>query len=420
MARIVVAFLGISARRTQYRWSEELVYPGEVFPEALLDYLDEHRGGFDQALLLVTEDARRKTWPLLQARNDARLRAVDIPEGHTPAEMWAWFEALLPYVAQGDTLIFDITHGLRSAPFLIFLFTAYLRQVREVHIEGVYYGAYELGRGGPAPVMDLSPFVRLLDWLIASAFFQRNGDARLLAQVLRDIAQQHRLGELKTAAQNLEELSLALMLTRPLEVMEKAHRWAQDLAALEQRPEPALRPFHELAVQLRHAYAAHALLSPKEHPWPALERQFRLIEWYVENRQVLQAATLAVEWVISVVAWLMEGRLVLRLRRRESWAQAVHQVVRHATGRMPEEALSEQALQLRAAHPALVALLQPMWEALSTLRNDLNHAGMRENASRASRLRQRMQHLMPHLRALFTYAARAQAAPGASSSEADA
>jgi len=403
MARKIIAFLGLAARATRYRFDEGSEYEGRVFPEALIRYWDDHKGGFDQALFLVTEEAQRKTWPVLAQHHDPRLITVPIAEGRNEQEMWSWLEALLPYIAPKDELIFDITHGLRSAPFLVFLFTAYLQQVRRARIAAVVYGAYELARGGPAPVIDLSHFVRLLDWLTATAMFQQTGNARPLAHLLKEIGQQQQLGYLKNAAQDLERLSLALMLTRPLEVMTQAGRWARTLEKLHTDAPPALRPLDELATPLREEYAARALRNPANHPKEALARQYDLILWYLENNQIIQAATLGVEWVISLVAWWHEDRLVLNRNDRDAWRRAIHSVIRLYLGGGRTTELTTQQAQALAKQPLLVEALIPLWDRLTNLRNDLNHAGMRKDARKAHRLALTMRDLQEPLALLRSF-----------------
>lgn len=77
-------------------------------------------------------------------------------------------------------------------------------------------------------MLDLSPFVSLLDWLTAANQFLRTGNAHYLAELL---GEQGRLrsGALKRAGESLRSLSLAMMLCRPLEVMERAGRLEADL-----------------------------------------------------------------------------------------------------------------------------------------------------------------------------------------------
>ena len=99
---------------------------------------------------------------------------VRIPEGRTEAEAWELFGAMTDAVPPGSRVIFDITHGLRSLPMLGFLALSYLRVVRNVTVERVYYGALDLTpreEGALTPVVDLTPLVGLLDWAQAAKRF---------------------------------------------------------------------------------------------------------------------------------------------------------------------------------------------------------------------------------------------------------
>ena len=124
----------------------------EEFSQALREFIE-----FDRMLVFVTNEARETTWPVLRDLHDPRILPVSIPVGNDSDGLWTLFDRLIEHVAEGDTLIFDITHGLRSIPFLVFLAAAYLKTARNVTIEAILYGAYELGQ--PAPVIDLSEFV---------------------------------------------------------------------------------------------------------------------------------------------------------------------------------------------------------------------------------------------------------------------
>jgi CRISPR-associated (Cas) DxTHG family len=103
---------------------------------------------------------------------------------------------------------------------LVFLFAAYLKSAKRVKIKGVYYGALELSDRGtiPAPVIDLSEFVEMFDWLTASERFIEMGDGGALARLLRSRVQQ---GDktLRRAADGIEAVSMGLVLVRPLETM---------------------------------------------------------------------------------------------------------------------------------------------------------------------------------------------------------
>ena len=187
--RKIITFLGLSACPTRYRLGEE-VREGHVFPEAMLRF---QALAFDRMLVFVTPGAEERTWPILDAHQDRRIVPVLIGLGAGEQALWDLFAKLTTVVEPGDTVIFDITHSLRFIPFVVFLAAAYLRAAREVELEAIYYAALEMGdaeRNVPAPVIDLSPLVSLLDWLTATSEFVHTGDARELAERLEQEGKQ--------------------------------------------------------------------------------------------------------------------------------------------------------------------------------------------------------------------------------------
>lgn len=198
--RKVITFLGTSARETTYSYGG-VTYRGRVFGEALCQFLD-----FDQMLVFVTEEASQTTWPILERRRDPRIERVPISLGGGESHLWDLFDRLTEVVDTEDRVVFDITHSFRFMPFLVLLAAAYLREARKVCIDAIYYGAYEMGNeeeGKPAPVLDLSPFVSLLDWVTASNQFVRTGNAHYLAELLGEQGRLRRSGALKRAGESV-------------------------------------------------------------------------------------------------------------------------------------------------------------------------------------------------------------------------
>ena len=109
----------------------------------------------------------------------------NIPNGNSPTELWEIFNVCEKAVDEGDEIILDITHAFRSLPLLTFTVSAYLRQVKQVKLKRVIYGAFEAQDKdkNQTPIFDLTPFVRLLDWTNAVNIFQRSGDARPIANL---------------------------------------------------------------------------------------------------------------------------------------------------------------------------------------------------------------------------------------------
>ncbi len=292
--RRIVTFLGVRPKETSYAFGGT-VYSARVFPEALRQFVE-----YDEMLVLLTDQARSGAWPILAALGDPRIKDLSIPRGETTAEMWQIFDTILANVCEGDSVVFDITHGLRSLPFLVFLFAAYLKTAKRVTIPAVYYGALDLANadaGRPAPVIDLSEFVAMLDWLTATDQFVETGDGRRLAALLKP---RHYNLPAAAASRKLNDISLAAFLCQPFKLM----REVSTLPEVLENARPALsahaRPFGVLQSQIAAAFSPFSA-DPDGDPQARLSAEFRMIEWYYQKRQWIQAVTLAREWLLDAV-----------------------------------------------------------------------------------------------------------------------
>jgi hypothetical protein len=365
---------------------------------------------FDRMYVLVTEEARQTTWPVLKDLSDDRIHPVDIPRGETTAEMWDMFDQILARIAENDAVVFDITHGLRSAPFLVFLFASFLQFARNVTIDAVYYGAYELGdpkKGLPAPVFDLSEFVRLLDWMAATNRFVEGGSSQALVNLLRDKIppglqmrddlEAREIGNhLKSAAGAIQGISQALRADRPVEAMREADHLRRTLEETNAIIAQEARPFQAISQKLLDSYGQFSLADPieKDNLLSNLNLQLAMIRWYLDHQHVVQAVLLAREWMISALTVKFEtGSIVSRADRKEAenvLYQADKLLAKHG-----DQALSEFDERLRAFPGALE--IAKLWQRLIQVRNDIAHCGMRLSAQEAEDLIKKAEGLYPDL-----------------------
>ncbi|MCB8762213.1 TIGR02221 family CRISPR-associated protein [Planktothrix agardhii] len=386
-------------------------YTGGVFAEALHQFCQ-----YDTMLVCVTEKAKANTWPVLEALKEPRIQAIDIQNGTTTDEMWQTFKTITDYVDEEDRVIFDITHGLRSLPFLVFLFAAYLKAAKNVTINAVYYGALELGNskeGIPAPVIDLSEFVSMIDWLTATTRFVEIGDGQALAnllnkaipsgQELRDNPYVRPLrDQLKKSYEAIDNISLALSITRPIETMESATQLEETLKKAASSFSQRAKPFSLLAEKVIQEYGQFALKNSKETAnfTKNLQIQLAMIKWYIDRNQVVQASTLAREWLVSV--------LVLRFGLEQ-------QMFDNRTGRKYVENALNNAVEKRKPEPRPITPsccdeqldnlpeaddIAAVWGKMTELRNDIAHVGMNLRPKTAIKLKQNAVFLHEKLRQL--------------------
>lgn len=397
-----ISFLGIS----QY---EEVTYSYQgqahttcFFPSALRHFFPKI-----QTLYLFVTPTVQKHENLQKVRElipTPPLEVVPIPEGHSEDDLWEIFHALTERIAEGDEVVFDITHSFRSLPFLTFLAAAYLRAARRVKIRAVVYGAYEAyprGDPTPRPVFDLTPFVELLDWLAAANEFIHTGNARFLARLLQRESKSQRRSSLKKAGETLEDFSRAIMLCRPLEVMENAGKVAYVLRKVSDEMAQRARPFAVMADRIIGEYGRYALSDPTapERTAESLRQQLDLIRWYLDHDQIIQGVTLAREWLVTAVGWRQRGEFLLARRDREAIEQGINEVSRSHRRESSEAALNEVGKWLRQQTEGM--RVREIWDHLSGVRNDLDHAGMRPDPMRAARLhRKAREEILPRLEEL--------------------
>jgi CRISPR-associated DxTHG motif protein len=340
----LITFLGITSYdEIEYRWND-LSYKTKFVQEAFVHWLKP-----EATCVLLTEKARAGQWQDLHQKLQGHTHTVeiDIPDGKNEAELWEIFEAISEVVQEGDEIAFDITHGFRSLPMIALLTIAYLKQVKGVKVQHVVYGVYE--RDNPmAPILDLTPFADLLDWLAAAKIFTATGDSSELGQLIQEIqddAYRNReaYGEnlpraLKNFGAALAEVSDDLLLARVSNLPKSVRKLAErQSAANTEVPQWA----RQLTLLLDKIAAAYAPFQDDSLP-----TQAKLIRWYLNHNHIVQAMTLAREWVVSDYA------------RQKSLSR--------------DDA--EDELNQRANNQESDELVQ-LWSSIRNIRNDLAHCG---------------------------------------------
>lgn len=398
----LLTFLGTRPIETTYVMQDGREFTAPFCGVALIHLLD-----IEDVRVFVTREAREQALPVFQERTQAagvQVVPVDIPGDATQEDLWRIFKAVVESVEEKESVIFDITHGFRSVSFLSFLAASYLRIVKDVHLAGVFYGNFEARdrsvTPNRAPVIDLTRMTGLLDWMIAADRFERFGDARDLADLLRRAApsweEQQRAPDLKgvarrirQAANAMESVSRSLRLIRPDEAMEAS--WLLVHRVREAAPDMVrfAPPFDLLATPVVESYRPLALdvKANRVAPCEVLERERRMIRWYLERHQYVQALALTREWLVSwTMLWSGEPDFKNRTRR-ERVERRIGAALR---GQRREAETGARAEDGDLSHiPHRDALLR-LYDRVGQMRNDLLHAGKRASPIPAKQAEQRI------------------------------
>jgi CRISPR-associated DxTHG motif protein len=377
--RVGLAFLGTGDYTvTRYTWGDtevETPFVQVALQEAFT---------LDRFIVAMTEEAQEANGRAIAEHID--LTPLTIPTGNDEAEWWTVFQTIVDAIPHQAQLTIDVTHGFRSQPLIALSIAVYLQAATDVRVERIVYGSYR-GAHKEAPILDLTPFLQLIEWSVAARQFLRNGSADQLARLLTDIqAEAYRSdAEVKPqyasgAANQLRLLTEALAVVRPQEVAERrSGPLAEVLQNVQEDAQriPQLRPLTVLLQQIKER------IAPMEAPSLFDERGFsaqaEMMRFIVQTGQLQQAITLAREAMVSFQAVQM-GRSpqpIPKSDHRESGRDV-------AATRLNQ--LAKTAQEGKKKLGAKEQQITDLWAKLGECRNDINHAGMNADPAPGSTL----------------------------------
>ncbi len=364
----LLTFLGIADYKETTYVLRDQKYTTRYCPAAITYFCRP-----ETTLIVVTDLARETHFEALadEISNFSIPIDLPIPDGHSETDLWKIFDALTAQVNQGDELVVDITNGFRSLPFLSFLAVAFLRLARNVEVRCVYYGAFEARDKelNESPVFDLTPFVTLLDWTIATNQFATTGNASALAVALNKINNP----ALEPLSKSVEQIATGLHLLRPKEVSEAAATLSQNLTPVRQDLPP---PFALLSDNLTTSYSRFGQ-SGLADARATLICQLEMINWYHSRGQIVHALSLAREWVVSLLSYHFNLDAEDKANREEM-EFLLNGGKDKAANRESKYLAQWQTEMPRRRRKQLHRLWQSPFQ-LANLRNDVLHSGFRRN-----------------------------------------
>ena len=401
---LALTFLGTSNYQPVIYQYQDQEFETNLFPVAL-----NHFFGPEEMYVVVTKEAYDKHFHELEneLKEKLAIHPVKVPYGNGEDDLWEMFDKIVSSIPDNTELIVDVTHGFRAQPILTLSICMYLRMVKNVNIDHIVYGAFEAkeSNGGKAPVWDLSPFLLLMDWNNALDKFLKSGNARELSELLRQSHQQAYKDSIKQSAflpkrlqnvaNNIQKLSEALTTVRSFESMERARGLVKTIHTPEIEEEVKMwaKPFEGLLTQVCQEYEPLAAQT-KNNPFSSecLCAQFQMIVWYCNKELYQQAATLAREWVISVMCRNM-GKNPAHFKEREDIAKDLGGWIERVKKGFPVTGKTKNISNQQIAE---------LWSNLCQIRNDMNHGGHRPNPAPPETIVKKINELLDKLKMLET------------------
>lgn len=315
---VFISFLGISNYQTIRYFAdkrEEALPPLRFVQEATLQLHCSHFGRNDRIFIFTTPTANERNWNDFEHDEDtctkskalkeglkSRLErlnlqcdfeAKEIPEGKSPSEIWEIFNIVFNEIKENDRVIFDITHSFRSLPMLNMVLINYAKLLRNITVEGIYYGAFEAKEKNDAgedcaPIWNLRAFSDIQNWTNNARIFLKTGNASPLADQIT--SEPYR--EIKESLLNFSQFNLV---NRGMEIYSGTEmiKLREALSQPINDDDPAvsaLLPILEKIIGEFQFYQKNEAYNG-----------FHAVRWCIQNGLLQQAATLMEEFITTLV-----------------------------------------------------------------------------------------------------------------------
>lgn len=359
----------------------------------------------DRLLIFTTQEAYNKNWlndghPTNGAATSTEglecrlkklpitpvLKNIMIPEGKNELEIWKIFQIVFDQLQPGDQVVLDITHALRSIPMLALVALNYSKVLKNVRLEKIYYGAFEVLGPIPevkemdpgkrrVPVFDLTPFDQLLDWTIAIDRFSGSGDASaacaLAKEKIRPLLKfsqgaDQTASSIRDVISSLEPFTQALGTCRGQQISPAVNRLKESLSRCKNFNQ--VKPLGPLLDKLKTQMDAF--------PGNGIGDGLQAVKWCTHHNLIQQGYTILQEVVITLLLNQL-GWDSLNRDNRELIGQGIKIFL--------EDLPVGKRKKLACDHPEKIEQIKKILEtkgrlaeifiSLSGRRNDLNHAG---------------------------------------------
>lgn len=406
MAKAFISFLGTNDYLDcRYSLNNQHGRVVKYFQEDLVDRFCRTWGPEDQIRIFTTADALTTNWQdnghrdrktrevilnkglgrcLKNLGLAASVRRYDIPEGKNEAEIWTIFEQVFETLDTGDEIIFDITHGFRSIPMLFMSLIGYARLLKNITVLGIYYGAFEsLGqyeevkkmepRDRIAPIFDLTSFEQLIQWTEATQSFVKNGSAREFKKladqgvnpVLQGSCGKDRVAaSIRDVAKGMDHITQNLLLNRGAELIEYDYDSIRERLTFLEKEDIFIRPFPPLMKEIQQKINGFVRND--------IHNGFTAVDWCLHHGLYQQAITMLQENIVTLV--LSAESLDWGIEANRNAAGNAMKLASHKDKSYEGDPAAEPLVR-RLTENSIVQIVASDLDALSNIRNDVNHGG---------------------------------------------
>lgn len=340
----------------------------------------------------------------INPEKDPSVDSYIIKEGFDEEQMWDIFNCIFEKLEPEDEIYFDVTHAFRTIPLFATALFNYARFLKYTKVAGIYYGAFEalsslykgeeLKKMDPelleAPIVDLTNLVRLQEINSAAAGFRDFGSLSSFSNLIHKSGIPEIDKAVSHIAKALTDLDGYIQTSQIDMIYEGEYMRTINERIIDFRNSPNTNEAQcKLLEEIQRTLTGSGFTPEKS------DRNIEAaIKWARKHQMIQQAFTMAQEYLITRVYYLLENQnlredLLNEILERKSVTEdkeefeirhEINTIIKNAhkyryvKGCRKSKVNSEIGKILIGIYPVIKKLGRP-YEELSNLRNELNHAG---------------------------------------------
>jgi len=407
---IFLSFLGTNNYlECYYKFDDETKICTKYTQIAVLQKLNNE---VDDIFVFLTKDAKEKNWigdgnlygQLLKLGiPNEKIHPIDIPNGFDNRQLNEIFEIIVGKVTENAKLIIDVTHSFRSLPITFSSVLNYLKKVKNVQINHIYYGAFEV-LGNPrdvdnvplenriAPMLDITYLSAIQDWSFAIDNFLKFGNitelkslsSQAINPILRETAGKDETARtINYIISSLDELLSYIYACRSKDLLlffnkdnGKIIRLINNLKTITENNNYLLpqlnEPFSKIKNKITSIYDENPIIST-----------IKIVEWCIDFNWIQQGYTLLLENLITYLLSLLNEDYTKK-ENRNALSSAINIIYNSS----PQETWKGDINKIKfyIDQKEIFEKFINDFVNLSDKRNDINHSGYRENSTDAKNI----------------------------------
>ena len=385
--------------------------PSKYVQEDLIKHFCKDWQSDSEVRIFLTDEARERNWKdnghydrknskqkeniglenrLKKLNYNLTIKDISIPPGNNEKELWQIFEIIFNTFKEKDELIIDITHSFRFLPMLLTVMLNYTRQIKNIKINGVYYAAFEtLGpinevlqwkiEDRKTPIFDVTSLVKLQEWTLATYDYTANANIKSLNKLVRD--------EIKTILYNAKSLGQSEILLR--ETIPLLEQVSLNISLC--RGNDIMKfNYIELLTNLKKLKESDLIIKPIKMLIDVIEKKINkfsddditngiaAVKWALDHKLYQQAITILQEVIITKILNDL-GLDPSELVNREIVSGAIKIKSQNIKeDKWHKKNADNKPLTKKILNHLFVDKIKGNFEKLTSIRNDVNHAGFIE------------------------------------------